>query len=303
MGKKVYAIMGATGNIGHVLCQDLLKGNTVRAIGRNPKKLEELKNKGAEIVSINNFEDSKALAKAFQGCDGVFCMLPPSHETDNYNAYQDKVGEAICSALQTAKIHYAVNLSSVGAELSSPTGPINGIGRMEKRLAKLSDINVINLRAGYFMENLLNMIPGLKHLGVLASTVRHDLPIQMVATQDIGHKAAEFLMRLDFKGQTYFDFGGPRLVTMDDVSDILGKEIGKRGLKYVQADPKNAEQAMLAAGMKPDLVKLFLEMNVAFNNGTIKFTQNLTSDHKGKTTIEEFAKTFGQAFHGGLAHV
>ncbi len=303
MGKKTYVIMGATGNIGHVLCQELLKGNQVRAIGRDHKKLETLKAKGAEPIAIKDFEDAKALAKAFQGADGLFCMIPPSMEADHYSAYQDKVGEAICSAIQSSKVTNILNLSSIGANSPTPVGPITALGRMEKRLAKLSGINVLNLRPGYFFENLLHMIPGLKQQGVLADTLKADLPFQMVATQDIGRKAAEFLSRLDFKGQTVFDFAGPKNVTLNDAARIIGKEIGKSDLKYVQIDPKKAEQAMSDAGMKPDLIKLMLEMEKAFNEGRITFTQKITPEHQGRTTLEEFAKTFAQVYYGGLAHV
>lgn len=38
MSKKIFAIMGATGQIGHVVADDLLKrGHTVRAFGRDKK--------------------------------------------------------------------------------------------------------------------------------------------------------------------------------------------------------------------------------------------------------------------------
>lgn len=303
MARKIYAVMGATGNIGHVLAQELLKGNQVRAIGRNPKKLEALKAKGAEIVVIKDFDDAKALAKAFQGADAIFSFIPPSMDAPDYIAYQDKVSEAICSALQSSKVVNVLNLSSIGANLTNGIGPIAGLARHEKRLAKLTGVNVLNLRPGYFMENLMNLAPGIKQEGVLASPLRGDIQLPMVATSDIGRKAAELLTRLDFKGQTVFDFAGPKNATLDGAARVIGKEIGKPGLKYVQLPPNKAEQIMLASGMKPDLIKLILEMENSFNEGRIAFTQKITGDHQGRTTLEEFARSFAQAYHGGLAHV
>src|SRR5690242_2487192 len=99
MVKHTFAIMGATGNIGHVLTEELLKkGHKVHAIGRDKNKLQKLKEKGADTFSIS-FEDGNALATAFEGCDAVFSLIPPSATADDLGAYQDRVGEAIKQAL------------------------------------------------------------------------------------------------------------------------------------------------------------------------------------------------------------
>jgi uncharacterized protein YbjT (DUF2867 family) len=50
MKKFTFAIMGATGHIGHHLTEELLKrGHHVRALGREPLKLQELKTKGLKF--------------------------------------------------------------------------------------------------------------------------------------------------------------------------------------------------------------------------------------------------------------
>jgi hypothetical protein len=52
------------------------------------------------------------------------------------------------------------------------------------------------------MENLLWSIPTIQSLGVNGSPLRGDLPIPMVATSDIGAKAAAFLADPEFQGHT-----------------------------------------------------------------------------------------------------
>lgn len=64
--------------------------------------------------------------------------------------------------------------------------------------------------------------------------MRGDLPIPMAATRDIGAKAAEFLAGLQFRDHAAFERFGPRLVTMQEATTVLGKAIGKPDLKYVQ---------------------------------------------------------------------
>ncbi len=118
----------------------------------------------------------------------------------------------------------------------------------------------------------------------------------IVATRDIGAKAAEFLADRQFRGQTAFEFVGPRPVTMQEATSVLGKAIGKPDMKYVQFDYEVANTAMLGAGMRPDWVGLVMEMNRGFNDGLIRTTQPMTQDHLGRTSIEHFAEEFAAAF-------
>ena len=69
-------ILGATGQIGSMLVDNLLKeGQPVRAVIRNSSKAQELKNKGAE-VAIADYFDVEALKRAFQGGSSVFLLTP-----------------------------------------------------------------------------------------------------------------------------------------------------------------------------------------------------------------------------------
>src|SRR5690242_10729169 len=124
MAKSTFAIMGATGHIGHFLTEELLKkGHKVRSLGRDPHKLQELKAKGAEILS-GEFTDTNLLAKAFEGCHAVFTFIPPGYTADDMEVLRDKTAEATVQAIAKAKISHTLNLSALGAHLSSGTGPI-----------------------------------------------------------------------------------------------------------------------------------------------------------------------------------
>lgn len=297
MAGKVYAVIGATGQIGHVIVEYLLKrGHHVKAFGRDQKKLGALKAKGAQVISLEGVDREAVLNKEFKGVDAAFGMIPPNYDIDSYGAYQDQIGEAIKGAVQINNVRHLVNLSSLGGHLAEGTGPIKGLYRQEKRLKSLATVQILHLRPGYFMENFLWSIPVIKQTGVLKTPLKLDFAFPMVATQDIGLKAADFLDRLDFKGHTVFEFVGPRVVTMEEAAKILGKAIGKPDLKCVHQSYEEAEKGMLASGMKPGIVKLFVEMYQAFNQGLCEPTQKLTSDHYGKTTIEQFAHAFAEAY-------
>jgi uncharacterized protein YbjT (DUF2867 family) len=118
----------------------------------------------------------------------------------------------------------------------------------------------------------------------------------VIATRDIGVKAAEFLNALKFKGSSVFELVGPKAITMTQATRIIGKAIGKPDLKYVQLSDQKAEEALLAAGMTHQVIKLYLEMNRGFNEGKFAPTQKMTPDHTGMTTFEEFAQVFSQIY-------
>ena len=282
--------MGATGHVGKVLVETLLKkGNRVHSIGRDKNKLQNLKEKGAEIFPIAAFDDSSALTKAFAECDAVFSFIPPNYQETNYEVYQDKVGEAIKQALIKTKVPFVLNLSSIGAHLQQGTGPIKGLARHEKRLNTIPNLNVMHLRPGYFMENLYWSIPLLKKYGIMGTAVRPDLPIPMIATRDIALKAAEFLQALNFKGQTVFELIGPKEITMEEAVAAIGKAIDKPDLKYRQFSYPEVQKGMLEAGFQLNPAQLLLEMYQTINEEKFNLTQDMTSEHRGKTTIEEFA--------------
>jgi len=294
MAKRVIAVVGATGHIGTVLTEELLrKGHEVRALGRDKTKLAALSSKGAKTMAPA-FDDAAALAEAFKGADAAFTLIAPSFGEENFSAWQDRSGEALSGAVSQAKLKYVVDLSSVGAQHPSGTGPIAGLHRQEKRLEKLSGVNLLHLRAAYFMENHYWSIPTIKSAGINGSPLKPDLSFSQVATADIGRKAAERLDALDFKGRVVMEFGGPRELSLKEATAILGRAIGKPDLAYVQFPYEDAEKAMVGSGMKASVAKLMVEMYRGFNEGFCKPETPIKD--RGAITIEDFARGFAMAF-------
>ncbi len=299
MSQKIFAIMGATGHVGHVIVEDLLKrGHQVRALGRDEKKLQHLLGKGAEIWFLN-FDDVDVLTDSFKDTYAIFSMLPPARNT-NYAAYQDRVSDAICKAIKNANVNRVVNLSSVGANLAEGTGPVKGLYRHEKRLDALKSFaSLVHLRPNYFMENLNDFIPMIQNQGVIRSCMDENLPIPMVATRDIGWKASDFLDSSAPQPHLVFDFAGPKEVTMHYVAELFAQAFDHPDLRYEQISYDAEKQILLNAGLLPDTVDLLIEMYKGFNSGLFKPTQELKPSHHGMTTLEEYIQMLA---HKNIAH-
>lgn len=284
--------MGATGQVGHIIAEDLLKrGHTIRVLGRNERKLRNLLGKGAEIF-LYDFDDVEGLTEAFRDCFSVFCMIPPAMKEED-SSFRDLVGESTCQALKNTGVKRVVNLSSLGADLSSDTGPIVGLHRQEERLNGIESIDdLIHLRAGYFMENFSMSVTSILYENEVCSPIDENLPIFMTAARDIGWKAADFLERTDNFGKQVFDFVGPHPLSYQEATQILGQAIDNPQLKYVQISYDEERDRLLRAGANPWTADLLLEMFKAINEKKIKPTQKLTQEHHGTTTFEEFAQMF-----------
>jgi uncharacterized protein YbjT (DUF2867 family) len=216
-------------------------------------------------------------------------------QAQDIDAHQDTIGEAISSALEIVKVPYVVNLSSLGAEHKTGTGPIVGLHRQEERLNVLKETRVLHLRPTYFMENFLTSIPMIKNMGINGSAIRADLPIPFIATRDIAEIAASSLLSLNFPERKVRPLLGPRDYTFTEATRILGKAIGKPDLQYVQFSYADFEKALIAAGISPSVAKSYVEMEEAINNGLTR-TYKRDAESTTPTTLEEFANIFASAY-------
>jgi len=295
----MYVITGATGNTGSVVAERLLaKGEKVRVVGRDPKRLERFAQKGAESF-IADATDAGALTNALVGAKAVYAMIPPDIASPDFRAYEEGVSDALRCAIEKNGIKYAVVLSSVGADKSHGTGPVGGLHSLEKKLEGTPGLNALFLRAGYFMENLLPQVGVIQSIGGMAGPVKEDLPLPMIATRDIGAFAAEALLKLDFIGKSAHELQGPRDITYAEVAKIVGAAIGKADLVYRLVPAAQLKPVLMQMGMSSNMADLLLEMADALNSRHMKMLEPRSAANTTPTTLETFvAEVFLPAYRG-----
>ena len=298
----MYVITGASGNTGSVVAEKLLaRGEKVRVVGRDAKRLERFTQKGADAF-VADVTDPAALTKAFSGAKAVYAMIPPNINSPGVRAYQERVSDALVAAIEKGGLRHAVVLSSFGADKPDRTGPVVGLRNLEKKLDAIAGLNALYLRAGYFMENILPQVGVIPVFGYMAGPVRPDLPLPMIATRDIGAAAAEALSKLDFEGKRPRELQGPRDVAYVDVAKIVGAAIGKPALAYKQMPAALLKPALTQMGMSSDMADLLLEMADALNSGHMKTLEPRSPENTTATTLETFvAEGFLPAYRGKAA--
>ena len=160
-------VTGSTGRTGRSATGALLaKGEKVRVVGRDAKKLAPFVERGAESF-IGNVEDVASMTTAFNGASAVYLVLPEDTSQQDLRAHQERVSDSYAAAIEKAHVRFVVNLSSIGAQHAKNTGPIVGLHNQEQKLDRVAGLNVLHVRAAYFMENLFMSIEPLRSTGTL----------------------------------------------------------------------------------------------------------------------------------------
>ena len=291
----MYVILGASGNTGSIIADFLLsQGEKVRVVARDVGRLHRFVRKGAEAFTAD-LSDAAALAKAFSGARAAYLMLPPVTSRED----QERVSDAIANAVKESGLRYAVHLSSYGAHVPEGTGPVAGLHSSEQKLNAIRGLNVLHLRAAYFMENNLAAIGMIHGMGMVGGALLPDMKLPMIATRDVGDYAARRLLDLDFSGKQTRELLGQRDLSMAEVTAAIGRGIGKPDLRYVQFPYDQVQQVLRQMVIPPQTAALYIEMYKVINAGVLVAQEPRSPENSTPTSFEEFVRdVFAAAYHG-----
>jgi uncharacterized protein YbjT (DUF2867 family) len=290
-----YVILGASGNTGSIIADFLLaKGKKVRVVGRDAQRLQRFVRKGAEAFTAE-LSDAAALTKAFRGARAAYLMLPPIVSREE----QEQQSDAIAKAVKESELRYAVHLSSYGAHVPEGTGPVTGLHSAEQKLNAISGLNVLHVRAGYFMENNLAAIGMIHGMGIFGHTLLPNLKMPMIATRDVGDYAARRLLELDFSGKQTRELLGERDLSIAEATAVIARGIGKPDVHYEQVPYEQMQQALTQMGFSPKKAAVYIEMFKAVNDGVLAPLEPRSPENTTPTSFEKFVQdVFVPAYHG-----
>jgi uncharacterized protein YbjT (DUF2867 family) len=295
VSNEMYVILGASGNTGSIITNSLLSaGKKVRVVGRDSGRLQRFVDKGAEAFTAD-LSDAPAVTKAFSGARAAYLMLPPAKSREE----QERDSDAIAKAVKESGLRYAVHLSSYGAQVAEGAGPVSGLHSSEQKLNAIEGLNVLHLRAAYFMENNLAAIGMIQAMGIFGNALLPDLKIPMAATRDVGDYAAQRLLHLDFSGKQTRELLGERDLSMTEATAVIALGIGKPDLRYQQFPYDQAQQALTQLGVPPKGAAMYIEMYKSINAGVLVPLEPRSRDNTTPTSFEQFVqKFFAPAYHG-----
>jgi uncharacterized protein YbjT (DUF2867 family) len=268
------AVLGVSGRTGRVAAETLLEqGREVRVIVRDAAKGEPWAQRGAQ-VAVADVGDAEAVARALQGVEAAYLLVPPNFGVEDYAAYQLEVGKALVQAVKRAGLPRVVLLSSVAAQHEAGTGPIAALHFVEEQLRRTNTAATF-LRAAYFMENLGLAFGALKD-GILPSFFPADAPLEMVATSDIGACAARLLVEdgAAVGAPRIVQLAGPNELSMNDVASRISARLG-RPIRVQVAPTSELVPTYTSFGLKPKLADMYREMTEGIISGHVAFDASL----------------------------
>ncbi|MCY7353018.1 MAG: NAD(P)H-binding protein [Cytophagaceae bacterium] len=292
----MYVITGATGNTGRRIAEKLLAhGQEVTAISRTEAHLADLVAKGAKAAE-GTLEDVEFLTKTFSGATAVYLLIPPNFTAGDFREYQTTVSRALTEAVRRAGVKHAVVLSSIGAH-SDQSGVVAGLHDLEEMLKGVESLNVLFLRAGFFMQNFYGNIGLIKGMGINGGfPIEGDLSMPIVHVNDIADVATRHLLALDFSGASHVYVAGARDLSLKEATQVLGAAIGKPDLPWVTFPYEQARAGMVQVGMSESLADAYVQFGKATNEGILMADYQRTPDYTTPTDIEAFAQEFAGAY-------
>jgi len=245
------AVVGATGRIGAPLTRTLLgAGHQVKALSRGGPALDALVAAGAEPF-LGSFDTGAGdLGGFFQDADAAFLMV----KTDwtNIHGHYPTVAQRFVDALRGSPVRLAVSLTAIGSEVGGSTGHFESFHHLDRTLNQLDTIDLVHLRAGWFMENMLFFADGVAHHGRIGWSLRPDVALPWVATQDIAALAARELTSPTGQHRVVREVGSEDL-TMPEVAALIAREIGRPvEYRFVDRNRPEVEAAFLERFGTPD---------------------------------------------------
>lgn len=292
-----------TGSLGHIskpLTEELVqKGHKVTVISSKAERQKEIEALGA-TAAIGTMEDADFLSATFKGADIVYVM-----ETHGASSFFDPnldlmavishIGHNYKQAIQQSGVKRVVHLSSIGAHTDKGNGILAFHYNVENILRQLpDDVSIKFMRPVGFYYNMFAFIQTIKTQGAIVSNYGGDDKEPWVSPLDIAAVIAEE-MEKPFEGRTIRYIASDE-VSPNEVAGILGKAIGKPGLKWMTIPDEQMLNGMTAAGMNPNIAKGLVEMNASRRGGVLYEDYKRNRPVMGKVKITDFAKEFAEVF-------
>nr|WP_202535829.1 NmrA/HSCARG family protein [Streptomyces sp. SID4919] len=184
-------VLGGTGRQGGALVRELLRrGRPVHALVRDPEAsgARALADAGAVLVH-GDMDDAASLRAAMKGVHGVFSVQP--FRTPGGVAAEERQGRAVGDIAAESGVAHLVYSSVGGAERASGIPHFESKWNVERHLRTL-DLAVTVLRPTMFYDVFEEISPRRVDDGlVLGMWLRPEVPVQIIATDDIAAFAAD----------------------------------------------------------------------------------------------------------------
>ena len=269
------AITGATGQLGRLVIQTLLKSvpaSEIVAAVRNPQKANDLAALGIQVRHAD-YDRADTLLKAFQGADKLL-LISASEIGRRLPQHR-----AVIDAAKKAGVGQLVYTSILHAD-HSPL-PLAAEHKATEELIQASGIPSVVLRNGWYSENYLASVPAALQYGVFLGSAGEGR-IASAARQDYAEAAAAVLTKSNQAGFVY-ELAGDESYTLAEFAREIARQFGKN-VAYQNLPEAEFKSALVSAGLPESIATLLSESDVGASKGGLFDNSRQLSQLIGRPT-------------------
>ncbi len=215
-------------------------------LARHPARLDRATCERADVVEAD-LSDADAVVLATRDTDALLWVEPPTVDPGGDPvAWYARLGANAARAVTENGIGRTVFISSIGAELRSGAGEIDGLARTEE-LLDATGATVLHLRCGYFFTNLLGDLDSIR-AGMLKAPMALDYAQPWVDPRDIGEIAAVRLLSAGWSGRHVQAVHGPEDLTLSRVAEIISEVTG-HGIRAETISQDTLRRSLRSSGL------------------------------------------------------
>jgi NAD(P)H dehydrogenase (quinone) len=256
----MYAVTGATGQLGRLVIELLLKtvpANQIVAAVRTPSKAQDLATRGVTI-RLADYSRPETLSTAFAGIDKL--LLISSTEVSGRLSQH----RAVMEAAQQAKVSLLAYTSMLHADTSEARLAVEH--RQTEEAIAASGLPAVILRNGWYTENHLMALPAALANGAFVGAAR-DGRFSSAARADYAAAAATVLTVPDQAGRIY-ELAADQAFTLTELAVEVAHQSGKT-VVYKDLTGLAYEGVLTRVGLPDDLAALLVDADVAASRGAL----------------------------------
>jgi NAD(P)H dehydrogenase (quinone) len=282
-----YAVTGATGKLGRLVLDELLRqanpGDIV-ALARDPAALSDYALKGIDVRAAD-YDDPATLEAAFQGVDRVLLI------SGNAVGQRERQHGAAIDAAKAAGVSYLAYTSILNAQASKLA--LAGEHAATEKLLEASGLNHDVLRMPWYSENYTGALqPSIEQGAIYGATGEGKLAT--AARADLAAAAVGALLRSP-GGKTY-ELAGSHPWTMQEFADEVSRQAGKP-VKYVNQSESDYARTLEGAGLPPPVASLLASTSYLAGHGELYSESQDLSELAGRPSTP-IGETIAAALKG-----
>lgn len=282
------AITGATGQLGRLVIQSLLKtvpATQIVAAVRSPEKAQDLAALGVQVRKAD-YTQPDTLDAALKGVQKL--LLISSSEVGQRTAQH----KAVIDAAQRSQVQLLAYTSVLRAD-SSLLGLAAEHVETEAML-RASGLPVVVLRNGWYTENYTASVPAALAHGAVLGAAGHGR-IASAARADYADAAAVVLATEGQAGKVY-ELAGDSAYTLADLAAEIARQSGK-SVVYKDLPEAEYQAALVQVGLPAGFAALLADSDAAAAKGALFDDTHQLSQLIGKATTP-LATTVAAALKG-----